>query len=90
MKILNLLFICLYLTHVIQARYIGQPIIWKRIPRFEVKTRVVSFLRNNNIVNCFEFEENYERLYLKCLNNNRLFNVEINIDKSTKENSIYI
>ena len=90
MKILQLLIIYLYLVINACAHYIGQPVIWNRIPQFEIKSRVVSFLRNNDIVNCFEFEESIEHLYLKCLSDNKLFNVEININKKRRSNSVYI
>ncbi len=55
-KMKILIFIVLFLVSKTSSHYIGYPVIWERIPQFEVKTRVVSFLRTNDIANCFEYE----------------------------------
>ena len=89
-KMKILIFIILFLLSNASSHYIGHPIVWERIPRFEVKTRVVSFLQTNDIANCFEYEEDNEHLYLKCWSDNKLLNVEINIDKRDGGGGIYI
>jgi len=89
-KMKILIFIILFLISKTSSHYIGHPVIWERIPQFEVKTRVVSFLRTNDIANCFEYEENDEHLYLKCWSNDKLLNVEISIDSTRRSDSAYI
>ena len=59
--------------------------IWTRIPKYHTISRVITFLNNNNIVDCFEHQETPSTLMLKCWRHNSLVNVRIDIDEETKK-----
>ena len=45
--------------------------VWNRIPEHSVNYRVIDFLNNNRINNCFEYIEEPTYLRLKCLRDKR-------------------
>jgi hypothetical protein len=59
-------------------------LIWTRIPKFYVDESVIQFINSNRIVDCFSKLENENRLLLKCWRNNKLVDVEINIEEKRK------
>jgi len=56
--------------------------IWFRIEHFFVKDTVFDFLDNNQINNCFYKVRDEGTLLLKCLRNNKLVDVSINIEEN--------
>jgi len=74
MKILYIIY--LFLIIIIKADKVR---VYQRIPQNFVATSVYHFLKENDINNCFAFEESNSQLLLKCLRYNKLTNVEINI-----------
>ena len=65
-----------------------KPRIYMRIPEHFVHDRVIQFINQNRVTNCFEFEESPTNLLLKCWRENQLVNVDINI--ATKYRHRYI
>jgi len=63
----------------------NEPRLWQRIPLFVVKERVYTFMNENLLTNCFEYQETHNQLLLKCWAENRLKNVKIEIE-DTKPN----
>jgi len=61
---------------------IVQANIWLRIEHFFVKDTVFNFLDNNQINNCFYKVQDEGNLLLKCLRNNKLVDVSINIEEN--------
>ena len=59
-------------------------LIWARIPKFYVDDYVKNFINSNQIVDCFSKIESENRLLLKCWRNNKLVDVEINIEEKRK------
>jgi len=53
--------------------------VYERIERDYVADKVFNFLYENDINDCFSFREDYDHLLLKCLRDNKVFNVEITI-----------
>jgi len=88
MKILYILYYLLILSCLIKAD--NKVRIYERIPKNFVATTVYNFLKDNNINNCFSFEESNTQLLLKCWRNNNLVNAEINIyDENDKQRLYY-
>jgi len=59
-------------------------LIWVRIPKFYVDDYVTNFINSNQIIDCFSKIESENRLLLKCWRNNKLVDVEINIEEKRK------
>ena len=53
-----------------------------------VSNRVVGFLNENRITNCFEYVETETNLLLKCWRDNKLTDVSIEINPSKKEQQL--
>lgn len=87
MKILYFLYYLLLLSCFIQAD--NKIRVYERIPKNFVATTVYNFLMDNDVNNCFSFQESETQLLLKCLRNNRLINAEINIYDSYKKNQYH-
>ena len=88
MKILYILYYLLILSSLIEAD--NKVRIYEKIPKNFVATTVYNFLKDNNINNCFSFEESNTQLLLKCWRNNNLVNAEINIyDENDKQRLYY-
>lgn len=81
-----LLFIILSFTY---TCYSMKPRLWTRIPQYFVRKRVIYFLDNNKISNCFEFQETPSNLLLKCWRNNKLVDINIDIQESYKKQNLY-
>ena len=62
----------------------SKPRVWDRIPPFFIDQRVVGFLNQNRITNCFEYVESPTNLLLKCWRDNKLTDVSIEINPSNK------
>lgn len=62
----------------------SKPRVWDRIPPFFVDQRVVGFINQNRITNCFEYVESPTNLLLKCWRDNKLTDVSIEINPSNK------
>lgn len=67
----------------------GENLIWSRIPQFYVYDYVRNFLNSNQINNCFYKLEDEDTLLLKCMRNNKLVDVEINIQNKIKQRTWY-
>ena len=65
-----------------------KPRVWERIPQYFVSNRVVGFLNENRITNCFEYVETETNLLLKCWRDNKLTDVSIEINPSKKEQQL--
>ena len=88
MKILYILYFLFILSFLINAD--NKVRIYERIPKNFVATRVYNFLKDNNINNCFSFQESNTQLLLKCWRYNTLVNAEINIyDENDKQRLYY-
>lgn len=82
--------VCLYyLLCMIFAVYSQDNLIWYRIPEYFVDTYVTNFLKNHNINNCYYKYEDQDTLLLKCMRNNNLINVNINIENTYKQKRFY-
>ena len=66
------------------------PRLWLRIPQYNVNYRVIDFLNNNQINNCFEYMETQTHLKLKCWRENGLTSVDIEINKNRYDNKMYL
>ena len=66
----------------------NKPRVWQRIPQYFVSNRVVGFLNENWITNCFEYVETETNLLLKCWRDNKLTDVSIEINPSKKEKQL--
>ena len=66
----------------------NKPRVWERIPQYFVSNRVVGFLNENRITNCFEYVETETNLLLKCWRDNKLTDVSIEINPSKKEQQL--
>jgi hypothetical protein len=75
MRLIYLFFVILLPAY---AQYKSR--VWKRIPEHSVNYKVIDFLNNNRINNCFEYLEESTYLRLKCLRDNKLTEVGIKID----------
>ena len=64
-------------------------LIWYRILQFYVSENVINFLSQHQINNCFYKFQNEDTLLLKCMRNNKLVNVNINIENSYKQKRFY-
>ena len=62
----------------------SKPRVWDRIPPYFVDQRVVGFINQNRITNCFEYVESPTILLLKCWRDNKLTDVSIEINPSNK------
>jgi hypothetical protein len=64
-----------------------KPILWFKIPKFQVNNTINDFVNAREITDCFEYQENVDSLYLKCLIKGKIININIHI---SDEDSIYI
>ena len=53
--------------------------VWTRIPPHLVHRRVIDFIKENRINNCYDHEETPTLLLLKCWRDNKLVDIEISI-----------
>ena len=88
MKFLYIIFYFFICLSTIQCDNI--PRLWNRIPHYNVNYRILDFLNNNFINNCFEYVESPTHLRLKCWRENGLTNVDIEIDKDRYDNKMYL
>lgn len=63
--------------------------VYERIPENMVATSVYNFLNDNDITNCFSFQESNTQLLLKCWRYNKLINAEINIYDDDEKHRLY-
>ena len=82
MKYILLLF---YLVSFICKVNCDKARVWDRIPPYFVDQRVVGFLNENRIKNCFEYVESPTNLLLKCWRDNKLTDVSIEINPSYRK-----
>ena len=68
----------------------NKPRVWHRIPQYFVDQRVVGFLNENRITNCFEYVESPTNLLLKCWRDNKLTDVSIEINPTRKQQRLPI
>jgi hypothetical protein len=86
-------FIFISLLHifcVVNAQYTYESRLWRRIPIDRTKERVVNFIKDRQLTNCFEYIENADKLLLKCWVENKLVDVDISIITTDKKKSLYI
>ena len=86
-------FIFISLLHifcVVNAQYTYESRLWRRIPIDRTKERVVNFIKDRKLTNCFEYIENADKLLLKCWVENKLVDVDISIITTDKKKSLYI
>ena len=87
MKWLYIIYLLLFITNAFGDDI---PRVWNRIPQYNVNYRIVDFLNNNRINNCFEYIESPSHLRLKCWRDDSLFNVDLKInDYYENNNKIY-
>ena len=68
-----------------------KPILWFKIPKFKVNNTINDFVNSREITDCFEYQENVDRLYLKCLIKGKITNINIHIDNEDyHDDSVYI
>jgi len=63
--------------------------VYERIPENMVATTVYNFINDNDITNCFSFQESEIQLLLKCWRYNKLVNAEIMIYDDTNKHRLY-
>ena len=67
----------------------NKPRVWERIPQYFVSNRVVGFLNENRITNCFEYQETETNLLLKCWRDNKLTDVSIEINPGKRNKRFF-
>lgn len=88
MKFLYIIFQFILLLCITRSDNI--PRLWLRIPHYNVNYRVIDFLNNNQINNCFEYMETQTHLKLKCWRENGLINIDIKVNDYTVNDKIYL
>ena len=78
-----------YLLCMVYTVYSQDNLIWYRIPQYFVDSYVTNFLNNHQINNCFYKYEDSDTLLLKCMRNNKLVNVNINIENTYHQKRFY-
>lgn len=78
-----------YLLCMVYVVYSQDNLIWYRIPEYFVDSYVINFLNNHQINNCYYKYENENTLLLKCMINNNLVDVNINIKNIIKQQRFY-
>ena len=68
---------------------IQRPRVFTRIPQYYVYDKVEFFLKQNGINNCFEYRESETQLLLKCLKNNRLVDVNIELLNNKEQKNFF-
>jgi hypothetical protein len=71
-----------YLLYILLCTIVHGNNIWLKIQQFFVKDSVYNFLDNHQINNCFYKFQDEDTLLLKCLRNNKLVDVSINIEEN--------
>ena len=84
-----ILLCCLVLTSVSGIFFNGGRV-WTRIPPYLVDRRVIDFIKENRINNCYDHEETPSLLLLKCWRDNKLVDVEISINPTQQEQYVPI
>lgn len=56
--------------------------IYTRIPFGEVEEELLEFVYTNHLRNCFKYINDVNRISLKCLNDNILYDIEFSMKKS--------
>jgi hypothetical protein len=74
------LYIIYFLSIIFSTNSDDIPRVWNRIPQHNVNYRIIDFMNNNIINNCFEYLETSTHLKLKCWRDNELINVDIKIN----------
>ena len=64
--------------------------LYTRIPFGEVEEELLEFIYLNQLRNCFKYNNNINKITLKCLNNDILYDVEFSIRKSYEIPSDYL
>jgi hypothetical protein len=78
-----------YLLCMVYTVYSQENLIWFRIPEYFVDSYVTNFLNNHQINNCYYKYENSDTLLLKCMRNNNLVDISINIKNTYKQKRFY-
>jgi len=78
-----------YLLCMVYTVYSQENLIWFRIPEYFVDSYVINFLNNHQINNCYYKYENSDTLLLKCMRNNNLVDISINIKNTYKQKRFY-
>ena len=60
-------------------------VVWEKLPMDYVENKIINFIQEHNINNCFEHQESPHRLLLKCWAFNEVFDVSINVNKHHKK-----
>ena len=82
--------ICVYyLLCMVYTVYSQDNLIWYRIPEYLVDSYVTNFLNNHQINNFFYKYEDSDTLLLKCMRNNNIVDVSINIKNTYKQKRFY-
>ena len=77
------------LSLIMSVACIQDNLIWYRIPQHFVENYVTNFLNNHHINNCFYKYEDSDTLLLKCMRNNKLVDVNINIENTYSQKRFY-
>ena len=64
--------------------------IYTRIPFGEVEEELLEFVYTNHLRNCFKYINNMNRISLKCLNDNILYDIEFSMKKSYEKPYEYL
>jgi hypothetical protein len=75
-RLLVFLHLCFYIVQGSRVR------VWQRIPKFFVDDKVINFINQHRVNNCYEFQETPTNLLLKCWRDNKLTDVSIKIGDS--------
>ena len=67
----------------------GRARLWHRVPKYQVYDAIESFLNTHNIYDCFYFIESHKQLRFKCLDNNKLIDVSLELKPIQKQNILF-
>ena len=64
--------------------------LYTRIPFGEVEEELLEFIYLNHLRNCFKYKNDVNRISLKCLNDNILYDIEFSMRKSYEKPYEYL
>lgn len=67
----------------------GRARLWNKVPKYHVYDAIDSFLDTHQIYDCFYFVEKSTQLRFKCLRENKLIDVSLELKPIEKQNMLF-